>query len=301
MTASILVGFDPVGADHAPIAFGVAAARLTGAPLIVAAVGAHGHDADDDLLAACSAALEQAGAEPDGAAVSCRALHGGKAAQVLQDEAAREQAGLLVVGSTTRSAARRTMLGSTGEHLMHGAPCPVAIVPHQHRTGGDLSVVGVAWTEGEEGQEVLRAGCALARLTHSSLRVLGVVHKNAGMVLDTEATHEDGTAHHANLEDVEGRHQLSIEAHVRAELKALDAEDVDAEIDAYVGDPADALMRVTEHLDLLVCGSRGHGHLRAVALGSVTRKLTAQSSCPVLVLPRGSRGVLDGLIAAGTA
>ena len=38
MSKPILVGYDPVSADHAPVNFGVAAARFTGAPLIVASV-----------------------------------------------------------------------------------------------------------------------------------------------------------------------------------------------------------------------------------------------------------------------
>src|SRR3954469_12269863 len=117
MTASILVGFDPRSADRAPVTFGAAAARLTGAPLVIAAVQAKGHDADDDLVADCTAALEQAGTEVDGShpSVECRALHGSNAAEALREEAEREGAGLLVVGSTNRTGLRRTMLGSTGE------------------------------------------------------------------------------------------------------------------------------------------------------------------------------------------
>jgi len=44
---------------------------------------------------------------------------------------------------------------------------------------------------------------------------------------------------------------------------------------------------VTEQLDadLLVCGSRGYGALRSVALGSVTRALVNEAACPVLVIP----------------
>ena len=44
MSAPIVVGFDSDGADHAPLEFGIAAARYTGAPLIVAAVHG-GHEA----------------------------------------------------------------------------------------------------------------------------------------------------------------------------------------------------------------------------------------------------------------
>ena len=38
----------------------------------------------------------------------------------------------------------------------------------------------------------------------------------------------------------------------------------------------------------MVTGSRAYGPLRRTVLGSTTRKLIRSSSCPVLVLPRGS-------------
>ena len=54
------------------------------------------------------------------------------------------------------------------------------------------------------------------------------------------------------------------------------------------------LMRVSENLDLLVCGSRGYGPVRAVLLGGVSRRLTAEAQCPVIVVPRGWTASLDG-------
>jgi nucleotide-binding universal stress UspA family protein len=71
---------------------------------------------------------------------------------------------------------------------------------------------------------------------------------------------------------------------------------VSIEIIATVGDPTEALIAVSEHLDLLVCGSRGYGRVRAVLLGSVTRRLVAEASCPVLVLPRGVRARLESVV-----
>lgn len=42
-------------------------------------------------------------------------------------------------------------------------------------------------------------------------------------------------------------------------------------------------------LDLLVCGARGYGPLRAVLLGGVSRRVAVEARCPVIVLPRGER------------
>ena len=48
MSAPIVVGFDPSGANDAPVHFGIAAARFTGAPLIIAAI--HGGKASLNRL-----------------------------------------------------------------------------------------------------------------------------------------------------------------------------------------------------------------------------------------------------------
>jgi hypothetical protein len=43
-------------------------------------------------------------------------------------------------------------------------------------------------------------------------------------------------------------------------------------------------------------GSRGYGPVRAVLLGSVSRRVADEARCPVLVLPRGVRSSLDALL-----
>jgi nucleotide-binding universal stress UspA family protein len=71
---------------------------------------------------------------------------------------------------------------------------------------------------------------------------------------------------------------------------------VEVEPDVSVGDPADFLIAASERLDLLVCGSRGYGPARAVLLGGVSRRVTAEAHCPVIVLARGTEAGIDALI-----
>ena len=52
----------------------------------------------------------------------------------------------------------------------------------------------------------------------------------------------------------------------------------------------------SEHVGLLVCGSRGYGPLRSVLLGGVSRGLVDGAHCPVLVLPRGTVRPLEDLM-----
>ena len=53
------------------------------------------------------------------------------------------------------------------------------------------------------------------------------------------------------------------------------------------GDAAEQIARYakTEGMDLIVTGTRGHGALAGLALGSVTNKLIALTKVPVLVIP----------------
>ena len=53
----------------------------------------------------------------------------------------------------------------------------------------------------------------------------------------------------------------------------------------------------TVSLDLLVMGSRAYGPHRAVLLGGVSRRVIADSKCPVVVLPRGAAHPLQELLA----
>ena len=302
MSKPIIVGYDPATADRAPVNFGVAAARFTGAPLVVASVGAAADrpgagQQDEDLVLDPSDALAEARRElePEGIPVECRGLTGTSAARALHEAAEAEDAGLLVVGSTRQGAIGRVLPGSTAERLMHGAPCPIAIVPPGWEAGAGLHTIGVAYVDTEEGREALRSAHALAQRAGATLRVLAAVKAGLAMYGETEARSAERRG--KDFDEVEGELRVRAEEALRRATDALDG-DVPVETDAFVEDPADVLIRVSEHLDLLVCGSRGYGPLRAVLLGGVSRRLTAEAQCPVIVLPRGVTSSLEALMAA---
>jgi nucleotide-binding universal stress UspA family protein len=146
MTKAILVGYDPQTRDRAPVEFGLAAARFTGAPLVIASVHDAGGDAlaagqmSEELVADVTETLEEVRGDlhAQGVAVECRELASRSAARALHEAAEADDAGLLVVGSTSRGTLGRVLPGSTAERLMHGAPCPIAVIPHRWRAGGGL-------------------------------------------------------------------------------------------------------------------------------------------------------------------
>jgi nucleotide-binding universal stress UspA family protein len=292
MNRPILAAYDPNSKDPGPARFALAAGRFSGAPVIVLSVcstsviAAYPKPAEADLLPNAEPALEALKVElsPGDVAVEYRTVLGSSAPSALHQAAEREGALLLVVGSTARGTAGRLFPGSTADRLMHGAPCPIAVIPPGWSDAGPPSTIGVAYVETEEGHNALRTAHGLARRSGATLRVITVADAGASAHLDTEA-YRPGQ-HGTSVEDVQGEHRVRAEAAVRDAVAGFDG-DVPVEVDAFLEDPAEVLLRISEHLDLLICGSRGYGPLRAVLLGGVTRRVTSEARCPVIVVPRG--------------
>jgi nucleotide-binding universal stress UspA family protein len=310
MARPVLVGYDPQVRDHAPVHFGVAVTRYADAPLIIASVQAGVRpvalsagqtlpfalaQADDDLVADCAPAVAQLaqGLEADGIQAECRTLYGSSVPRALHEAAETEDAGLLVVGSDRRATVGRTMLGSTAERVLHGASCPVAVVPRRWTRDGEVGTIGVAFVDTEEGRAALRSAHALARRAGAKLRVLTIVGPTLSMYAETEARTAGPRAKY--LKDVLGEYEERALEAAREAVAELEG-GVDTETKVFVGDPAATLVHVSGHLDLLVCGSRGYGPIRAVLVGGVSRRVVAESRCPVIVLPRGVRTSLEALL-----
>jgi nucleotide-binding universal stress UspA family protein len=311
MPRPIIVGHDPKSDDRAAVRLGVQVARFTHAPLIIVSVHSGPVPValsagqtlpypvgtmDVDLVEDGTPALDQIAGEleAEGVTVETRPLLGTSAARALHEVAGEEHAALLVIG-TSRHRPGHVLPGSTAERLLHGAPCPVATAPYGWTPRGRLEQVGVGFVDTEEGREALQAAHALARRAGTRLRVIMIVRPSARVYLETEP--ETAGQRGKRLEDVLGEHKLFA---IRAAQRAVDAlgDGVEVEVDAPIGDPAQELVDLSRFLDLLVCGSRGFGPLRAVLLGSVSRHVVAEAHCPALVLPRGVEAALDALLEA---
>jgi nucleotide-binding universal stress UspA family protein len=248
-----------------------------------------------ELSADAGPALDalQAEIEAEGVDVAYRELKGLSAPRALHEAAAAEDAGLLVVGSRREGAVGRVLPGSTAERLMHGAPCPIAVVPAGWQAD-DFRDIGAAYVASDEGAEALRAAHALAFRAGATLHVLAVVKVNYGLYAETRP----GQVVYPPevIAEVESENRAWAQEALRAALARLDG-DVPIEAETVVDrDPAEPLLRASEHLDLLVCGSRGYGPLRSVLLGGVSRRVAGAARCPVIVVPRGVRAAVDALI-----
>jgi nucleotide-binding universal stress UspA family protein len=163
----------------------------------------------------------------------------------------------------------------------------VAVAPRGYSTEAFAGIqrVGVGYTPGPEAGEALAAAVGVAARTGAALRLLGVVEASqvaATLPLgwgfgELEATKRDDLTQrigHA-IEDVAAL--VDISGHV---------------VDGYADDE---LARLSQEVDLLICGSRGQGRIGNVTLGDASTGLLRKAECPVLVVPRGARGGLAAL------
>ncbi len=216
-------------------------------------------------------------------------------AHALHILAESEHAAIVVVGSTHTGTLGRVLPGATGERLLHGSPCAVAIVPEGYRNAQQPAIrtIGVAVDGSDESKAAVDAAVGIARAVEAQLEVIGVLPPDpaygAGELMGGSADPalRDELRHH--LRDVLDAVVADIRADVQAQPVLLE------------GDPAARLIERTAHLDLLLMGSRGYGPLRAVLVGGVSGRVSRAAHCPVIVTPRGIEAPLQELFGVGAA
>ena len=255
MPQPIIAAVDPRREDVAPAALGALLARLTGAPLVVAATYPLAVSVDNlypDYARALQVETEQAlrrvaaTAEAAGVPVTTRAVPADDSpARALHELAEEAGAMFLVIGSSARGPIGRLLRTAVTDRLLHGAPCPVAVAPagfsFEDAAAGPGSI-GVAFTDTPDGHAAVTMARALADPAHVQVRVLTVAPPLDPLVTDS-------------LTDSR---------------------------------PVDVLVEASEGLGLLVCGSRGYGPVRTLLLGGTSHALVRKAACAVLVVPPGT-------------
>jgi nucleotide-binding universal stress UspA family protein len=279
---TILAAFDPQTLDRAPVRFAVAAAKFADVPLVLASVRASvapAPSAQEDVIGEELERLRADITYDHGIEVRTRtvkALPPVGVTRALQNVVDEENASLVVVGSSKRGAVGQVVPGTTAQRVINGSACPVVVVPRGYDAPKQLTTIGVAFVPTPEGRRALHEAATVAQMSDADLRVLTVA--KPGLGADASA----GPTRHAAE-----RNRAQLEATLTAAIAEL-PDGIRAEGEVLVDDPADALVSVSHHLDLLVMGSRGYGPGLAVLLGGVSRRVTIKAHCPVLVVPRRS-------------
>ena len=285
--SEILVGVDGTAGAEDAVAFALALAGVTGATLRLATAFPY----DDMRSRATSRAYRDALREEALELIDRVAaeIGGDVPAEVVADtspphalHALCEETGaaLVVVGSTHRGRVGRVLPGSTAERLLHGSPCPVAIVPNGYGSGEHpIRTIGVGYDGSAECELALESAVELARRVGAELRVMRVFDSTE---VGTPAL-MTGAGYVSVSKEIEARQKAGLERRV-AELP----DDVRAQAVFVAGAPDRELADFSHAVDVLLVGSRGYGPVRAVLLGGISHALVRAAACPVIVLPRGS-------------
>jgi nucleotide-binding universal stress UspA family protein len=187
----------------------------------------------------------------------------------LHQQAERQGADLIVVGSCSRGVFGRVMLGDDSRAALNGAPCAVAIAARGYAEQlNPIARIGVGLNRSHESDAALGAARKLAGPIHATVHPLEVVSipsfaysglmAPAGEGIDVIL--EEANARLRELPGVEGR--------------------------AVFGLTGEELASFGEEVDILVVGSRSYGPARRLVLGSTSDYLERHARCSLLVLPR---------------
>jgi nucleotide-binding universal stress UspA family protein len=294
----VLIGVDGSDRSQDAVAFGRALALAAGAPVILSTVHhpeprqprldghlAHGglREEAESMLARFALMLL------DVEDVERRLVADHSPAHALKALAELTDAGIIVVGSSHVGRLGRVLPGSTAERLLHGAPCPVAVVPVGFGAHGlaEHPAIGCGYKETEDGAAALGAAEELALALDGSLQVTHVVEPPSYLYDTGEMP--------LNMPELDARTRADAERVLTERVARLSARLHNAEGTVEVGRPADRLIGLTEGVDVMVVGSRGYGRLKAVLLGGVSGQLIRSAACPVIVVPRGAHSTVGSL------
>lgn len=286
MSSKVLIAYDgsPQGEDA--LRFGRRIAEVLDASPVVTMVIAHPRHGTDErefenaLNEYCGPFFAKAQESMDGIEVKPAPVVNDSPAAGIYEMADWEKPSVIVIGSTRHGKAGHVQVGTVGGSLLSGVPCSVAVAPRGYTNGeARLARIGVAVDGGSEAWRALTAASNLAEKADAKLRILSVTgepHYVLGGLLSP-----------LNPEEYRAFKEKEWER-LYEDAAGRVADTVDTEPQLLHGDPAEALSEAARDLDLLILGSRAYGPIKGTVLGSVSARVMAAASTPVLVVPRGA-------------
>lgn len=202
---------------------------------------------------------------------SSEVVEGHPATALLDAAAGADQ---LVVGDRGVSAVKRFVLGSVSSAVVHHAQLPVTVVRGEPGDGRRRVVVGVDGSEGSR-RAVARAAVEAGALD-AELCVVAAWH-----VTDPDLLRDFRGLRMPPLDEL---HDYARSRAERAVTHAL-GDGAEVTLEVVHSDAVEALITASRDAALLVVGSRGHGAVGRMLLGSVASGCLHHSECPVQVVP----------------
>ena len=282
----IAVGVDDYPEGRDAVALGTAIARVTGAelmlvavqpdPLVVLPPGMDSkslHEQAEKTLREVRDSLA-----PDARIVVERDL---SIARALHRVVRREHRDLLVLGSSRHARDGRVRAGKRTRQLLCNFECALAVAPRgRHaRPGIRFRRIGVGYDGGPESDAALALAGSIAVAAEAELHVRAVVDDRVPVLLRSAL----GGLVSAEWRDAVQDEQNRLEEQARAAARLTSAA---AQIEILCGRPDEALLALSEEVDLLVIGSRRWGPAARVLLGSSGEALLRDGACAIMAVPR---------------
>lgn len=282
----IAVGVDgyPEGSDA--VALGAGLARLAGAdlmlvtvhhdPLVVMPKGMDWTSLHEQARAALSAERDTRAPE---ARIDIESdLSVPRALKRVVD---REHRDLLVLGSSRKAPDGHVRIGKRTRQLLCHFECSLAVAPRGYRERSDraLERVAVGYDGEPESVAALAVAAAIASSAGAELRIQAVIDDRLPTIpWMGVATESVKMWEQAVVDEID-----ALGAEVKLAASRLQAS---TSVKIERGRPADSLLSLTDHVDLLVIGSRRWGPMNRVLLGATGEAIMHDAACPVLAVPR---------------
>jgi nucleotide-binding universal stress UspA family protein len=204
----------------------------------------------------------------------------GDAPTTIVDEASRNGADLVVMGTHGLRGFKRLLLGSVTERVLRDAPCPVLTVPPRAPAESAAVVIFkriLCPTDFSPSATLaLDVALNLARQADGTVTLLHAI--------EWLAEEEPRTRTHYNIPEFR-RH---LQEDSKAQLDELVAEESRTwsgiETEVVLGRAYREILRVAEtgDIELIVMGAQGRGGIGLALFGSTTQQVVRGASCPVL-------------------
>lgn len=193
----------------------------------------------------------------------------------------REHGDLLVTGSSRHGPHGRVRLGQHTRQILGQFKSPLAIAPRGFARRGQTGFarIGVGYDDGPESRDALELGASIAQAVGAELEVDAVVDDRPPRLGWTLGFSHGGSDWEETVEAAIEKRRVDTEA-------AAQSCGARGRVEIKRGRPGQALIDLSETVDLLVIGSRRWGPASRLLLGSTGEALLHDAACPVLVVPR---------------
>jgi universal stress protein E len=199
---------------------------------------------------------------------------------VLRAEALNARA--IVIGTRGLTGLRHLLLGSTAQRVVHGAHCPVLTV-HPADAGGHrpIRTILVPTDFSQDAELAVTTAHHLLSSREQDARLILLHAYNLPVEYTAYGPIPTSISY---LEDA----GLEAERRLFEMAEALKREGLTVETVAREGDPAHVIAEEAQRrgADLIAMGTRGHGGLRHLFLGSTAERVVEQAPCPVMTIRR---------------